>query len=62
MELNGLRAIIGSTDTLHGIEEPPKREDYDGDAVYASVLDEWYVRMTFWHATVKKEPDSGSAG
>jgi hypothetical protein len=53
-KLSGLRAIVGNTGTLHGIEAPPEREDFGADEAYARALAEYEDRFLFWHAAVKR--------
>jgi hypothetical protein len=56
-ELRGLANIIRASDTLHGIEAPPKPDDYVTYEKYRAALDEWYARTTLWHATLVDRPD-----
>ena len=53
-EMNGLKAIIASTAALHGIEEPPYRQNFPDEATYQTAFHDWYVRVHYWRVT--REP------
>jgi hypothetical protein len=51
-ELNGLRSLIGNG-TLHSIQAPPDRDDFNSDEAYSRAYDEWWIAVHCWRSTTK---------
>lgn len=47
-ETNGLRAILGTPETLHSIAPPPERGDYPTAERYVAAVDAWWLTTHTW--------------
>ena len=46
----GLANLLNGPGTIHAIEEPPERENFDSDEAYRVAWDAWYVRTHCWRS------------